>query len=157
MSDFINDFAKQVINAGLCSGWKMQGCYDFEVRELENHFDLKLPTVYKDFLKKMGKGAGKFMQGTDMFYRHLFDNREAFEEVLDLEGNPFSLDKNIFVFSSHQGYIFFFFNTVEDRFDPPVYIYQEGNLKIERASEKFSIFLLTLLEEQKTGWNLAGG
>lgn len=152
MSDFIDKFAKEVHGSGLC--WDtMRGCWGFEIRDLEKHFNIKLPTIYKDFLKKMGKGAGLFMQGTDFFYKHLFDNREAFEEVLELDGQPFVLTKDIFVFSSHQGYIFHFFDILEDAYDPPVYGYREGDLKFDKIDDKFSTFLLILLEEQKTSWS----
>jgi hypothetical protein len=110
MPNFIDNFANQVINSKLATWWTMQGCWSYEIRDLENHYKVKLPTIYKDFLEKMGKGAGKFMQGTDMFYRSLFSNQEAIEDVLELECHPFSLEKDIFVLSSHQGYIFHFFN-----------------------------------------------
>jgi hypothetical protein len=153
MGDFIDNFAGEVLNSGLCSWLSMRGGWGFEIRDLEDHFKIQLPTLYKDFFIKMGKGAGRFMQGTDFFYKGLFGNREAMEEVLELDGHPFFLGKNIFVFSSHQGYIFHFFDTAEDIHDPPVYGYQEGHLKYDLIAEKFSTFLQTLLEEQKAGWN----
>ncbi len=154
MNDFIDDFVKQIIGSGLASWWTMRGCRDFEIRDLENHFDIKLPAIYKDFLKKMGKSAGEFMQGTDIFFDYLFDNREAMEEVLELDDNPFFLEKEFFIFSSHQGYIFHFFNTAEDVFDPPVYGYKEGELKVKRIDTSFSTFLLNHLEGQKKIRNL---
>ena len=153
MSDSINNIANQILSSELSTRWQMRGCWWFEIRGLEKRFEIKLPTVYKDFLKMMGKGAGLFMQGTGFFYKALFGNREAFEEVLELDGHPFVLTKDIFVFSSHQGYIFYFFDTLEDEHDPPVYGYQEGDLKFYKIADKLSTFFLTILEEQKTGWS----
>lgn len=153
MNDFMENFTKEVIDSGLSSWFAMQECWSLEIKGVETHFNIKLPTIYKDFLKKMGKGAGKFMQGTDFFYHNLFDNRKAIEEVLELENFPFSLQESYFVFSSHQGYNFFFFDTNEDAYNPPVYVYQEGELKFEKVDETLTAFLQRLLEEQITAWN----
>ena len=153
MSDFIDNFSREVMRSGLCSWSSMRGCWGFEIRDLEARFNIQLPTLYKDFLKKMGKGAGKFMQGTDFFYKGLFSNREAMEEVLELDGQPFVLGKNVFVFSSHQGYIFHFFDNAKDVHDPPVYGYEEGNLKYDLIDDKFSDFLLNILKHQKQEWS----
>jgi hypothetical protein len=143
--------AKRIIHGGLCTWWSMHGCWNFEIKELERHFDIRLPEIYKSFLKKMGKGAGKFMRGTDFFYRHLFANRNAFEEVLASDGKPFSLSANTFVFSSHQGYIFHFFECGNP--DPPVYGYSEGDMKVKKINNSFSEFMIYVVEEEIEGWS----
>jgi hypothetical protein len=38
-------------------------------------------------------------------------------------------------------------------FDPPVYGYKEGDLKLERINESFSSFLSGVLEDEIKGWN----
>src|SRR5690349_21627899 len=106
MANFIDLFAKRVLDSGLSTSWSMSGCSQGEIERLESKIDLKLPGEYKAFLRKMGHGAGRFMQGTDMFYSRLFDNRSAAEESLEREAFPFDLLPSRFVFSSHQGYIF---------------------------------------------------
>jgi hypothetical protein len=45
MSDFTDDFAKEVIQSDLCSPEVMDGCSDSELREFKNHFNLTLPSV----------------------------------------------------------------------------------------------------------------
>ena len=46
-------------------------CSDLEIIQLERQLGIKLPSTYKDFLKMMGHGAGKFLRGSDCFYQHL--------------------------------------------------------------------------------------
>ena len=152
MSEFVDQLAQLVVASSLSTQRDIRGCSDAEIRELENHFEIRLPKVYKDFLKRMGKGAGLFMQGTDIFYEWLFGNREAMEDVLTLDKNPFSISKQVFVFSSHQGYIFHFFDTSAAQDDPPVYGYGEGELKPRLVNESLSDFLKTAIDEQIEGW-----
>src|SRR4051812_35680199 len=119
MSSFMDLVVQRVLDGGLSSESSVVGCSDIEILDLERYFDIRLPEAYKQFLNQIGKGAGLFMRGTDFFYDRLFDNRKALQEVLDLEHNPFVLSRDTFVFSSHQGYIFFFFDTAQDLDDPP--------------------------------------
>ena len=152
MDRLIDTFANELIDSGLATKRDVVGCSSAEIEELERYFDLELPASYKDFLEKMGKGAGLFLQGTDVFYHRLFEIREAMEEVLGLDGNPFSLTKKTFVFSSHQGYIFHFFDTSQHLDDPRVYGYREGELQIKLLGESFIGFLKSCIQEQIASW-----
>jgi hypothetical protein len=96
----------------------------------------------------MGHQAGEFMQGTDMFYRHLFENREAALEVLDAEDYPFQLTPQMFVFSSHQGYIFHLLDCDTHLRDPPVHGFAEGESVLTRVADSFSGYLLPLLKDE---------
>jgi hypothetical protein len=139
----------KLIETGFARKREFVGCSDSEICELERFFGLILPQTYWAFLKTMGKGMGTFMRGTDVSYRSLFDNRAAMEEVLSLDGQPFALPHSTFVFSSHQGYIFHFFDTASGDDNPPVHGYREGELKIKRIDDSLSDFFLTALEEEK--------
>lgn len=149
MSEFLDKFAEDLIQWGLASFWTIRGCKTHEITKLEQHFEIRLPQIYKEFLAKMGHRAGIFSQGTDMFYESLFTNREGFQELLEEDKFSFVLEPKLFVFSSHQGYIYHFFNVEENVIDPPIYGYMEGELKIKKVNDSFSAFLIKSLAEQK--------
>lgn len=154
MEDFIEDFTENLIRSGLAFKSDIRACSNREVEFLENKFQIRLPIIYKAFLLKMGHRAGRFCQGTDIFYEGVLTNREALEEVLQSDGYPFELRQTMFVFSCHQGYIFHFFNIEDSLLDPPVYGYEEESLKLVKTNESFSSFLLAVFEEEKRVCNL---
>lgn len=104
-------------------GEVLKGCSRFQVKSLESYFNIKLPKVYKDFLYTMGIDAGRFMKGSDAFYRNLYNLKDGFLNELfytDLE-----LPENLFVFWTHQGYQYAFF-LLDEGDNPPVYYCLEG-------------------------------
>ncbi len=145
MNDFIKDFRLKMIDSGLVRGYGMIGCWKFQIRWLEKHFDIQLPSMYKDFLRLMGRGAGHFLACESAFYPELYSNREALEFHLKDIKSDFVLKKSHFVFFNHEGYIFGFFDT-EEGDDPPTYGFDE-NEKLVKVSESFSSELLFLLEQ----------
>ena len=149
MSEFIDKFAGELKRSGYGWWWTIRGCTESEIRLIEEHLNLRLPKVYREFLKKMGRQAGKLFVGTDMFYNDLFDNREGFQELLEEDEFSFDLKPSIFVFAGHQGYTYLFFDTEESLIDPPVYSYNEGELQIKRLYDSFSDFLSESLENLK--------
>src|SRR5262249_17723678 len=50
----------------------LRGCTDAEITRLEEHFRVRLPTAYREFLRRMGKGAGEFMESDH--WRFQFDD-----------------------------------------------------------------------------------
>jgi len=121
------------------------GCTDEEISELERQVGLTLPTAYRDFLRTMGHRAGSFMVGTDFFYDDLRGLRDALVECLAQMRVDFQMPLDLFVFSSHQGYIFHFFRTTEGD-DPPVYGFSEVDLTVRQKWPTFSDALLGLAE-----------
>jgi len=157
MSDAIDGLVREIRHAGLAGWWEIRGCWEGEIKDLERFYGIKLPALYRAFLKRMGRGAGRYGRGTDMFYKHLFDNRAGMEEVLELDGNPFPLTPTEYVFCSHQGYIFFYFETDPLFDDPPVYGYKEGQRRNRLVDTSLSAFLFGLLEDGKTFVELVTG
>ena len=78
----------------LASRDDFRGCSFEEVRELESRFTVTLPAVYKEFLLRMGRGAGAFMKGSDVFYPELLQVRRYAEELLREVGASFQLTQN---------------------------------------------------------------
>lgn len=80
MSEFIDNIADRIVECGLASKRGVSACTDAEIRDLEHHFHIVLPNVYKDFLKRMGMGAGLFMRDEGDLQKLLV--RESFPEFL---------------------------------------------------------------------------
>jgi hypothetical protein len=150
MSDLIDEFVKDLCLAGVARRWELRGCWNWEIREVEKYFNIKLPAVYRSFLKRMGFKAGRLGIYAEMFYKDLEFNRRGMEYLLELDGNPFALTPTEFVFSSEQeGCIFHYFETSPLADDPPVYGYEEGEKRCRLVDRSFSAFLYRQLEISK--------
>ncbi|RFS21169.1 SMI1/KNR4 family protein [Chitinophaga silvatica] len=121
---------------------KLKGCSISEVKRLECNFDLKFPPAYKEFLYSMGKGAGKYMQGSSVFLNELYIIKPDFVDLLSDHG--LSLPDNAFVFWAHQGYQFAFF-CIDEGYNPPVYFYYEGDISIEKKEDSLTDFFTNQL------------
>ena len=108
----------------LARGEKLKGLSLTKIANIENRFELPLPTVYKEFLYSMGKGAGAYMRGSSVFYDELLSLKEGARELID-ENLLKPLPDNAFVFYMHQGYQAAYFKTNEGD-NPPVYYFSEG-------------------------------
>jgi hypothetical protein len=114
-----------------------------ELKYIESLNLIDLPKFYKDFLMKMGKGAGNFMKGSSVFYDEIIDLKEWSIELL--RENEFkNLPENSFVFWMHQGYQLSFFILGESD-NPNVYSFSE----IEEMSDfKLEGSLIDFFEKQ---------
>ena len=117
-------------------------CSDLEIIQLERQQGINLPSTYKDFLKMMGHGAGKFLRGSDCFYQHLPQIQEWAKQLLVENDFPQTLPEDAFVFFMHQGYQFSFFRLSEGD-NPPTYSYCEGQEEayFVKSHDQFSDFL----------------
>jgi hypothetical protein len=61
----IEDAVRRLAAANLASEGALQGCGEEEVHALERTYEVRLPAAYRDFLKRMGRGAGEFLTGTE--------------------------------------------------------------------------------------------
>jgi hypothetical protein len=148
-SDVISKLVRRILLLGIASPEEIQGCTKEEVEEIQADAGVNLLATYLDFLYAMGRGAGNFFKGSDMFYPSLLGLRKAAEELLSEEGASFSLPKDAFVFLMHQGYQFMFFRTLRCSDDPPVYHYIEGEGVPRKISRSFSQFLIESIKEHE--------
>lgn len=120
--------------------YKIEGIDDEKIKEIEKYYDVTLPLDYKFFLEKMGKTGDKFLRGEDCFYDRIFELREYANDLLADDNSQFKLKKEHFVFYSHQGYIFAFFDTslIENS---PIYYYFEGDLEPKIKYDSLASFL----------------
>ena len=145
--DDMKGFARDLVRYGFATTFELRGCSEREIARLEACFKLNLPESYKSFLSVMGHKAGTFYQGTDCFYHDLFDLREWLEATLAEDRSPFQLTKDAFVFSSHQGVIYHFFYTIDNKPDPTVWGYCEGDMQPKKIDTSFSAYLANSLED----------
>lgn len=101
------------------------GCSDSEITQIEQRWELPLPSEYRQFLEIMGRDAGRFLLGSDVYFPDCLDIREAveglFEETLEDLGKNISLPIGSVVFLLHQGYEFYSLHS-----DKQVYYFSEG-------------------------------
>ena len=109
---------------------------------IEDKFGAKLPAAYLEFLRVMGRGAGKFLQGDDIFYNSQVPILELFDCALELleEFDDSHLDlSNSYVFAFHQGYQFLFFRFGNP--NPSVFLYSEGGVEFIKIYETFTEYI----------------
>lgn len=141
----VQAIVNELLNRGLVKRGELRGCSNRETGKLEAEFGFRLPSEYVHFLKLIGKGAGSFLLGTSIFYRDLPSLRESAEELLVESGSTFVLPKSAFVFCSHQGYQFMYFDALPYSEDPPVFYYLENDLKPNVRWPSFTAFLMGYL------------
>jgi hypothetical protein len=143
---------EDVFKNGLAVCANMHGCSPEEIREVEGKFGVTLPAFYRCFLQKMGRRAGEFLVGSDVFYPQLLNLREYAEDLLRETRCSFSLGKEDFVFFVHQGYQFAYFRA-SDGDDPPVWYFYET---WKEPQEKWSSLSAFFCEEADKEGKLHG-
>lgn len=142
---------KILLDSKLAKINEIHGCTDEEVSFIETKHNVFLPNSYRDFLLHIGKGAGKFMQGTDIFYPSINDIKRESIELLKENGEEFSLADSDFVFEMHQGYEFLYFKLSNtDNNDSSVYQYVEGEGGITKEWDSFEDYIDDVLAQEMT-------
>jgi len=121
----IDRFA-QLCDAIERSGERMESCSRTEVEALQALTSMTLPAVYLFFLERCGRGAGRWMLGSDCFYPALRSLNKCASELL-IENGLEPLPPDVFVFWMHQGYQFAYFE-LDGSKDPVVHYFTESNL-----------------------------
>lgn len=140
------DVIKKIIEAKLADEQDIEGCSLAEIAVLEDRCGNPLPKKYKDFMVFMGRKAGRFLQGTDIFYSSVSELRIEAIDLLKENKEEFQLLSEYFVFSMHQGYEFLFFDCY-DGDDPIIYQYIEGEGEPKKAWGSFSSFINETLQQ----------
>jgi SMI1-KNR4 cell-wall len=157
MTDIGSGIRQRLLALPSVGDQELAGASDEDITELENYAGGRLPAVYKQFLKQLGRSAGELFRGSEYalsqkFCLHL---KEHAEELLKRKEASFTLPQSAFVFLMSQGYQFTFFN-LDEGDDPTVYHYLEGNLTPKVLDAKLSQYLLRCIEaceqrEQRLG------
>jgi hypothetical protein len=120
------DQIAQLCDAIERSGERMESCSRTEVEALQALTSMTLPAVYLFFLERCGRGAGRWMLGSDCFYPALRSLNKCASELL-MENGLETLPPDVFVFWMHQGYQFAYFE-MDGSEDPVVHYFTESNL-----------------------------
>lgn len=154
----------------ILKNWEIiyKGCSTDQIKLIEKLINKKLPTCYNEFLTTMGcemdrkdeNSRGGFV-GESIFYEDVFGDytlKNGLIEQLEEDGKddliPKIKDNNVFVFASHQGYIFAFFKLNEGD-NPPVYGYHEGQNRdfFPKLTDSLLDFFEQYLEYGKDPYN----
>ncbi|WP_298892459.1 SMI1/KNR4 family protein [uncultured Psychroserpens sp.] len=125
----------------------LKGLNSCQIKKIEQFYNVQLPKEYKIFLSEMGYDAGDFMRGEDCFYDRIFELREYATDLLEEDGSDFKLEQEHYVFYSHQGYIFAFFDTSKDNSE--IYYYTEGDMHPTIKYSNFESFLKDYYENMQ--------
>jgi hypothetical protein len=121
---------------------EVRGLGDEEIRQIEEDQPAPLAAAYRCFLECAGAGAGRFLQGSDVFHPQILGLRAGAEELTNLE----STDRVILM---HQGLQFDFLRGAGP--DPEVWSCSEGGSP-ERHYACFTDWLRANVEEQTKAW-----
>lgn len=135
-----------LLRRGTATEDTIKGCSADEIEEIESDVGQPLPVAYREFLSKMGREAGAFYVGTDMFYPNLLGITEAARDLVREERSDIVLPDDAVVFSMHQGYQFLFVRS-GDGDDPPVYYYMEQSGAFVKKAEELTKFLLDVAQD----------
>jgi hypothetical protein len=139
---------RELIAAGLAfDEADFRGCTEEEIQSIEDRFRIHLPTSYRDFLRVMGHDAGDFLVGSDYVFPKMLGFRGGAEELLRKSGSGFTLPPTAFVFFSHQGYTYEWFDCNDREADPPVILFTELEGEPRKVSESFSAWLLGAVDD----------
>ena len=142
----------RIVATGLAQPGELIPASPADVVELERRFG-PLPVAYARFIRRVGGGAGRFLQGTDW---HVSDLLRIDRFSGDGEDPPpWQLDEGAMLIASHGGYTGFYLANRDD--DPPVMMFREaeapGSWEAPRLwSDHFTTWLDDMIRSEADGW-----
>ncbi|QIB74798.1 SMI1/KNR4 family protein [Halogeometricum borinquense] len=149
MSIPVKKLTGQILDIVLAADAEIEGCSAEEISQIENESNVRLPAAYVAFLKEMGRSAGDFLRGDDLFYPDMIGLQDTVEECMFVSDSSAVLAESDFVFAGHHDYVYLYFDT-EDGEDPPVYryIYMAGEDQPEQVFDTFSEWFESSVEDE---------
>jgi hypothetical protein len=131
---------------------QLHGLTQREIDEVEHDQAAPLAESYRRFLELVGRGAGRFLQGSDVFYPLMLGMGQAARELLEENQIPFGWTAEDRVILMHQGYQFDFLRGAGP--DPEVWSYGEGTtVGVPVLSYPcFTDWLQAQVEQQTRAW-----
>lgn len=144
----MRSLCRDLVGLGLAAVDDISRCTADEVAEVVSAAPdgFPVPDEYIAFLELLGRGAGRFFAGTDLFYPSLLGANEAAADVSSGPGETLSL-RNRFFFGHHQGYKVYYFDWGSEA----VHAYQEGFPESQSLANSYLDFLRKALELHKKG------
>lgn len=145
-SGYIEKVVRRLVDRGMAQASEIRGCTSDEVDELSAIWQIPLPAAYKEFLFRMGRGAGRFFVGTDIFYPKALKLRE-YLTLYQGEQPLFRPPPDAIAFAMHQGYQVLYI-CANDGDDPSVYHHLEYEKKTTLVDQRFSDFLIGVSRDE---------
>lgn len=114
------------------------GCSEADIEKIENHFRVKLPAAYVQFMRTMGRDTARFMTHFTVTYPYIIKTQTEVSDWLD--DTDFEFPDTAFAFLTADG-DFLFFDTESGAADPPIYRAQVMDDVPGKVAESFSEFL----------------
>jgi hypothetical protein len=145
-NESIGRAVKRLLDSGLVSESDLAGCSAEDIVKIEASAGVRLPDPYRQFLARMGRSAGAFLEGSDFTYPALMTLRRDAERLLVDSRAGWKLVATDFVFLGHQGYEFLFLDCARGD-DPPVRLITEGE-EAREVFPRFSAWLAACVEDE---------
>jgi hypothetical protein len=143
----IAQVAEVLVRQGEATEATIIGCSAAEIETVEADVGRPLPLAYREFLAKMGRGAGSFFVGTDLFYPILLGLTQAARDLVAEDEVELVLPEDAIAFLMHQGYQFMFIRANKGE-DPAVYYYMERSGEFVLKADRFTTFLMYAAREE---------
>lgn len=131
---------------------QLQGLPTEAILAVEHDQQAPMADAYRAFLSLIGGGAGRFMQGEDVYHPDVLGLGTAACELLEENESPFHFEPTDRVFFMHQGYHFEFMRGTGA--DPEVWSYSEGERADVpvRSYASFTDWLRATAEAEIPAW-----
>lgn len=139
--DTMDEVVRRLIVGGFASLESIQGCSPGEVQAVSRLWGVALPDAYVAFLLRMGRGAGRFYLGSDVYYPKVLELKEGTAELLRAAPDTIRYNSSSVTFGMHQGYEILYFEASRHP-DPPVYRYTEGEVEARLVEDSLTSLLL---------------
>ncbi|MEV5706713.1 SMI1/KNR4 family protein [Actinoallomurus sp. NPDC052274] len=143
----IEEFRDHLLDEGLVRSKDVVGCSEAEIDELMRVQRVsRIPGLYRDFLRVMGKSPYPLLSGTDWSYEDLLRIKESAREILAEDGADPGILDDALVIAMHQGYVIYYLPAIGAAGDDPgVWNYIEEE-QPTNPWPTFRAFLLSLIE-----------
>ncbi|QWP76600.1 SMI1/KNR4 family protein [Lysobacter sp. K5869] len=143
-------FRDWIVSAGLDQKIPIAGMDDREIESVEGIQGVKLPSLYKMFLRECGRSAGLLCYDINFFYPDIEVLKKKLLDLIAEEGVDFQLPDHAFVFCAYQGAQFQYF-ICDGNEDPPVYrVFDDGS--VELAASSFSQYMRETVEQFRSAF-----
>ncbi|SFP32526.1 hypothetical protein SAMN05421810_102264 [Amycolatopsis arida] len=148
MPDTVDDVVEHLVSLGLAAREDLVPCSATEIEEIRAVQRVPaLPGQYVDFLRTMGRSAGRFLRGSDFFYPQLVELVEEARDLLAENDVAHLMLPGSVVVGLHQGYQVYWMEPGEP--SGRVHWYDEGEESVTRSWPSLVDFLVAQADEQK--------
>lgn len=122
---------------------RFEGYSEDDVSAAEHRLNVSFPTVFRTYLRRLGKAHGELFIGSDVAGLGDFEQfRTRAEDLLRDSKVSGGLPPDSVVFLLHQGYTCCYF-VAENHFDCPILNYVEGETQATQSCGGFEEFMLS--------------